>query len=536
MPVRIAAIEAGKRRLRPVFLTAMAAAIGVLPMILSGSSLWSPLASVIAFGVTWSMIMALLTVPVLYVMLIREKDFIDIQVTNTSGIQLPVIPITIVVFLLLCSYQVQAQEKTRKMNLQQLQDMAIQHNHLLKIKEWQITEKKQVMNEELVKLFPSLTVNGMYQYNTQVPELTIAAGSFGSLPPSLGGGGFPASDKKMEMSLNNTMLSSATFYQPISQIPKINTGIEITKNEMDIEKTEALKVKIQIKEAVEKLYYGLLITDKQMEEATKRIDLEKAKLRDAENAVEAGKTTHSTRAGAYACLADEEQKLLKLKIQDIDYLTDLKRLTGIPDSVVIKPESLIPENEPVLEEGQSGPNAFSFNNNPDIKITELALQKSVNAVKACEYNYLPDFGLHGGYMLQKGYTFYPSNIAFIGLSLKWNVQDIFSNNYVKKQRLLQKKQAGENLAETKEQISGDLSKAHRKIEQSTELVNVARKVVQYRKEDLKIKEDMLSSGLCTQSDYLSAKADLAKAESDFYAAWLGLKLAETEQKVISGTY
>lgn len=69
-----AAIEAGKRRLRPIFLTAMAAAFGVLPMILSGSPMWSPLASVLAVGVIWSMIIALLTIPVLYALVIKPKD------------------------------------------------------------------------------------------------------------------------------------------------------------------------------------------------------------------------------------------------------------------------------------------------------------------------------------------------------------------------------------------------------------------------------------------------------------------------------
>jgi len=71
--IREAAIESGKRRLRPIFLTAMAAAIGVLPMIISGSSMWAPLASVLAFGVVWSMIMALISVPVLYISWIKTK-------------------------------------------------------------------------------------------------------------------------------------------------------------------------------------------------------------------------------------------------------------------------------------------------------------------------------------------------------------------------------------------------------------------------------------------------------------------------------
>ena len=61
-----AAIRAGERRMRPIFLTSMAAAVGVLPMILSRSPLWAPLASVFAVGILWSMLMALLIVPATY--------------------------------------------------------------------------------------------------------------------------------------------------------------------------------------------------------------------------------------------------------------------------------------------------------------------------------------------------------------------------------------------------------------------------------------------------------------------------------------
>jgi multidrug efflux pump subunit AcrB len=82
MDIPTAAFEAGKRRLRPIFLTAMAAAIGVLPMILSGSPLWSPLASVIAFGVIWSMFISTLSIPVLYTVVIKPKDKKDIVSTK----------------------------------------------------------------------------------------------------------------------------------------------------------------------------------------------------------------------------------------------------------------------------------------------------------------------------------------------------------------------------------------------------------------------------------------------------------------------
>ncbi len=88
MDIRTAAIESGKRRLRPIFLTAMAAAIGVLPMIISASPMWAPLASVIAVGVVWSMIMALLSVPVLYIGWIKpedKKDILQLKENNYSN-------------------------------------------------------------------------------------------------------------------------------------------------------------------------------------------------------------------------------------------------------------------------------------------------------------------------------------------------------------------------------------------------------------------------------------------------------------------
>lgn len=74
LDIPAAAAEAGKRRLRPIFLTTMAAAIGVLPMILSGSPMWSPLASVIAVGLIFSMFMSLLVIPVLFARVVKPQD------------------------------------------------------------------------------------------------------------------------------------------------------------------------------------------------------------------------------------------------------------------------------------------------------------------------------------------------------------------------------------------------------------------------------------------------------------------------------
>lgn len=66
MKVYDAAMAAGKRRMRPIFLTSFAAAVGVVPMILSGSTLWGPLGAVICFGLLVSMVLTIYVLPVMY--------------------------------------------------------------------------------------------------------------------------------------------------------------------------------------------------------------------------------------------------------------------------------------------------------------------------------------------------------------------------------------------------------------------------------------------------------------------------------------
>jgi len=73
-----AAISAAKRRMRPIFLTSAAAAVGVVPMILSRSPLWGPLGAAICFGLIFGLVLSLLVLPVLYY-LFHRNDFEKIE-------------------------------------------------------------------------------------------------------------------------------------------------------------------------------------------------------------------------------------------------------------------------------------------------------------------------------------------------------------------------------------------------------------------------------------------------------------------------
>lgn len=71
--IREAAELAGKRRMRPIFLTSCTTALGVLPMIISGDQLWMPMGVVICFGTLLSVFLITLIMPVSYWQIFEKK-------------------------------------------------------------------------------------------------------------------------------------------------------------------------------------------------------------------------------------------------------------------------------------------------------------------------------------------------------------------------------------------------------------------------------------------------------------------------------
>lgn len=219
-----------------------------------------------------------------------------------------------------------------------------------------------------------------------------------------------------------------------------------------------------------------------------------------------------------------------------DYTVDLKRLTGLPRTTALILDPVSFDYPPVHDEKLDEIISAAQKNNNDLKMADLFKTKAEHAVRASRYSYLPDVGAIGGYTYQDGITLYPENNSFIGVLMKWNLQDIFSNTYVFKQRLALKKQAEENLANTQEQLHADIEKAHRKLNQTVELIRVAKKALDFRQEDLQIQSDRNQAGLNLEADVFSARAAMAKAESDYYAAQLNHKIAATALRILIGEY
>ncbi len=435
----------------------------------------------------------------------------------------------IILTVVLASIAVHETKAQRSYTLEQLTDKAMSQNRLLAIKQWQIEEKQAKVKEDEIRRLPVVNLNGSYQYNFNLADLTIPAGTIGVIPTSPTSQVLlPEADRTFTIGSHNFYNAGVSVYQPVSQQARIRTGIELSKVETAIAGKEREKAVLQIRQGVEQLYYAALITGKQQEEAKARLDLAKKRLGDLENALEAGKTLDLNKAGLLAAMADEEQQILKLEFQIRNYKSDLAKLAGLSSDDF----ELEASEQPVLPELPLLPGNAEAN--PDIQIAALMRDKASLGLKATQLADRPDFGLMAGYVYQSGNPISPAHNPFVGFNLKWNIQDLYANRQTQKQRSLQVKQAEESLEYTRQQLGYDLEKAYRKASQSRTLIAVAEKALNYRRQELKLQEDRVLAGMGLQTDLLTSRVQVAKAEADLYGARLSYIISLADLRALTG--
>jgi multidrug efflux pump subunit AcrB len=73
MELKAALIQAGLVRMRPVLVTVLATAGGLIPLALTGGELWRPLTAVHIFGLLVATALTLFVLPVLYFLTVRRR-------------------------------------------------------------------------------------------------------------------------------------------------------------------------------------------------------------------------------------------------------------------------------------------------------------------------------------------------------------------------------------------------------------------------------------------------------------------------------
>jgi outer membrane protein TolC len=514
VPLEQAALEAGERRLRPIVLTTLAAAVGVTPMILSGSSLWSPMASVIAFGMLGSMFFTLVVIPVLFV------------VVKQKGFSKPAVAV-VTVALLLLGFSTPSQAQQRPITLDKALQMAMQKNSTVRLAELRAKEADAKVMQARANYFPVAT-NQTYAIHAGEREfLTIPAGSLGVYSAT---GPIPGTDEKIPLGKQDFVMSTTTVAQPVSQIFKIHAGVSAAEAEARMAHLDLDRARNEVWLNVKKLYYGLLCAQQRERAAALRLEAGESRLKEAKDAAQSGVVLQVQVLQSQAQIAESRHAQGSIEDQIADMRNSFNDLVGLPLETsldLIEPASSPAKNEQP-DTGAGAPEAEALKHNPELLTARQTLVKARAGLHAAREEYIPDISLVLTHVYQNGVPLLPDSSAAVGLRADWTILEFGGRIGKVRERKAQAAEAEENLRATEKKVRMDVESGMRKVNRSETGVEAAREGVAARAEIVRITNDQVVAKTATESTLEDAQAQLADAKAMLYEAESQRAIAQAE--------
>ena len=283
-------------------------------MIISRSSMWSPLASVIAFGLLGSMFFTLVVIPVLFV------------VVNTKKVSKPAVAVAASVALLLAfATPSQAQQKT--ITLDESLQLAMKKNSTVRIAAQKAREADAKVVQARANYFPVATNQTDAIHTSQTDSMTIPRGILGSYP---GTGPLPGTDVKIPLSEQNWVLSQTTVAQPLTQMFKIHAGVSAAEAEARMAHDDLERAQNEVSLNVKKVYYGLLSTQERKRAAELRLQAGEERLKESKDATQSGVALQVKVLEGEAEIAEARHTLGSLEDQIADMTNSFNDLVGLP--------------------------------------------------------------------------------------------------------------------------------------------------------------------------------------------------------------
>ncbi len=506
LTVKEAAMAAGKRRMRPIFLTSAAASVGVLPMIMSKSLLWGPLGTVICFGMLFSMILTLYLMPILYAWIMNDKP-------KKSGFwSLPSARRSIVkpalVLMMVVPFAAESSMAQTMLDLDSCKSLALVNNYNIKQAEGETRQAFQVKKSAFTSYFPKVSAGfsavkmSDYLIKGAIPEMNLPV--YDGNPVNLATATQFAYVPAIPLNLVDYMnIGFAMAAQPVFTGGRIINGNKLAKAgyAISVEKEALTVTEVLVK--TEELYWTIIMLNEKL------ITIDSyQKLLDTLN----HDVTSSLRAGLV-----QRTDLLKVQLRQNELEMNRIKLTngitlskralcqhiGIPyDSTIVLNSTLASVDDPSII--LADPDKAVTNRN-EYKILEQAVKAEELKKKIQLGEYFPQLaiGVAGVYndMMDKtdqlGMAFFTVNVP---------ISDWWRGSHKLMEHKAKIENANFKLVETSELLTLQITQAGNELYETYIQTGIAQKSVEQALENLRITTTNYQAGIIGMSDLLAAQA------------------------------
>jgi outer membrane protein TolC len=436
-------------------------------------------------------------------------------------------------FLLLIPYPLWGQEKEQilppLLTLDQAVKLALDHNRQIKNARLEVEKSSRQIEAFKRHFFPTIDFKLSESYLLTSSDYLFNRGIFGTYP---GVGPIPAEDTRISSTKRWSTFLSTTLAQPLSQIYKIDLGIDSLKlgQSIALEKQRALSHSVRAE--VKRHYYGIIQAQNALEALEELIKALKELERIMIDQTHRQMVLESDLLEAKARLAKAEYEALTLRNTLTVSRQHLNGLLGRDLAEEFRVMS-IPEPVDFLIE-MATVKARASDLRPEIKEARLKKRHAENEIRIKKAEYLPDFSLVFNYFSPFDSDILPRNVATIGLQLTWDVFDWGRRKQELAERIGTLEQARNDLKETEKAVTLDVQTRLNKLREAELLIKATRLAKEAGQEKFRTTLNRYKVQAALFQDVLNIQASLAEAIHNHQNAMISFWTAKADLEKAMG--
>ena len=336
---------------------------------------------------------------------------------------------------------------SRRITLHEAVELALQHNHLVRIVKSTVDEKQYAKDAARSAYFPVIRNDSAFVHVTDTQFIEIPAGGLGVAGTSL----IPPRPLILNQGGVNLTTSGTGLVQPLTQLLKVRAGNDVARAEVNATRGKARGVENEIALTVHQLYYKILIAEVRLSAVQAKIQASDDLQSERVQQVKYGSVLDSELIESRAQSLQSKQEFLTTELQLSDLQMQFNDVIGLPltAALVLDPNVVDSPDSCAKEECIK----IALASHPEIAEARATVDKAASAVRLAKYEYVPDVQAFARYTYSNDVPFLARNFGSFGIHVGY---DLFDGG--KRRATLREREA--QLAQVRRTLPGSATKSN----------------------------------------------------------------------------
>lgn len=397
--------------------------------------------------------------------------------------------------------QDQAATSPRHLTLQEAVQLALKHNHVVRIAGLRVEEMQHAKEKAKSAYFPTIKNESRVFTLTDTQFIQIPGGSLGTVA------GTPIPNSSVILNQGGlTIVTSGTgLVQPLTQLfTRVKPQNEAASAELGATRADAQETENEVALKVHQLYYRVLISQLHYSATEARIKAAQDLQNERTEQVKYGSALDEDVIESHAQSLQAKQELLTTELQLSDLTMQLDDVTGLPLTTRLELDPSVPGVRDTCEREECI--KVALQSHPEIVAAREELRKASAAVQLAKADYVPDITAFARYSYSSNVPFLAHNFGTFGVELTYDLFDGGRRRAAVRESDAQVAEAKENLARVTEDVELRLQVAYNKLQRTREMVQVSQELYALRAESSRVFAQQLQEGETLQSQLQNAVA------------------------------